>query len=1300
MKPITLGKNIEDLLSKILITRDEIDKIKDSIKNLASINIEIINKALEDISYTENLIETEYAKFINKFKTVVLEYNNFMDETEWNKSIKPKLNKYFTDKMNNFLEKYLSLIKICEDFFIELIENDHSINSSKYKLDRNPYFFDRKDISEKSKKVRENFSLPENIGFNWYSAKIQDEYLEVKTSLLMIQKIADYQNSSKLDGYLKGNTVNEILMHHPIYGTLHYISSGRNKDQSGFVDPEDQNPTLKIKIKNNDNFQGQYNEFRSSSFLNDINYSNTKTENYNFSEPDYLGLLRHYIEPEYESIEGNNDFIIKIKDNSSLRGLTPKNYQISRVNAKSSKTNSLLSEFVYNVPEKTENQISHEEHLLLSPHLDNTVNIETNEEYDGKLIPTAYLNDLNIIKDYLKDENETLVDYFPILNDKLKEKPINNYWEFINFQKDKVLYAANTFYMTEDSKINSHNIILFDLKDLKNNIIFYKKKGFGKYRDDYSLFRNWVLKVLPIMQEYTPIFDPKNLYDVINGHSSIYSNIKHIGQIINESPFQIVKDFIFDSLKFKSLHSFYSESSLFKKLLVGNYLVSTLEKNYPGNTGPILLSSYNYAEYFDITDNPNKYNNYFFTPEFNFEKTEDPLNKTYYDNIKGSYRKNYSRNLTVKNNKYPNIVKYEDNPNISMPSSKTDFMFTTEDWKDDSNGIVWFIAYDLSTENKIVILCYKYDENSVKEYKIEHTLADTDSEYYRSAFITENEEFCCISFKDKKVSIFKFDKERDSIVFSRRITLPFELLSAKDTSNSKVNWKACMWTNEIVYNSFDKKLYGIGKENNIIKLFVLNQKTFKIENKYNIPTDISQAYIGNSIENLCKTRGTSNTSLKQLKYFTDERMITHLNCNPYSGDIMFNVANTPELGFDSDTLYAEQPLFTFLLFEYNNKKFHLDDQGINGSYATSYHGENTKHRLDINIPLFYEKQLDHFYHYLMDYRFKNNVSDVKRIVHQNYAVTFGHWYSLDSSKIRESGVYFDSFHKGVFCTKKGNCLFCFDRFGSGNNMTDLYVINGSLADLNAFSNQNNKTSITGAIIEKKGWTSIFYSSKYNKIYLNEGTIVELEEGEIEEDNIVVNHSSRSLLNHTAISEQDEKDIVNSFFEDMDKKINEIEKMTIGTLKFIPFSPDNPEFLGKYAKAGTKLSKTDYSEIYQLIGDKYSTQYDSMEEGMFGLPVLYDRYLEYSNDSEEIGNIYEDQIADLKYEIKYTDKEITADDDKREGFISENIENNTSISLACGSYQGLNKKKIKINYKSTASITSGYDFRLDYYFKVK
>ena len=62
-KPITLGLNLERIYATILVTRDELERLKDSIRSLANDNIEIMDTILNDINDVQATIEGEYDTF-------------------------------------------------------------------------------------------------------------------------------------------------------------------------------------------------------------------------------------------------------------------------------------------------------------------------------------------------------------------------------------------------------------------------------------------------------------------------------------------------------------------------------------------------------------------------------------------------------------------------------------------------------------------------------------------------------------------------------------------------------------------------------------------------------------------------------------------------------------------------------------------------------------------------------------------------------------------------------------------------------------------------------------------------------------------------------------------------------------------------------------------------------------------------------------------------------------------------------------------------------------------------------------
>ena len=849
MEPITLGRNIEEIISRVLVTRDELEIIKNSIKNIATDNIDEIDNILQLIVESESIIDNEWNNYLKEWKTMILEFNSFIDESEWDKSIRDNLLKNFTNKLNLYLNQLLTIAKTIEEYFIELLDEKYTTTTTGFNLDKNPYLFNRDDISEKSKNVREVFSLPDSIGYGWHSIKVYDDYLATKKALLCINKFNRKYNGSKLDIYLKGSSIHETLIFHPDYGILNYVSNGMNRDNGGLVDHESRSQFIKVQIKNNDDFKGQFNEMKSYHYLKDIENKKVEVEHGKNLIPEFYGILRNYIEEDFERLNGDKYLIVKLKDNLPLQTNTPKIYQISKI---VSDKESILEDFNYSYEddryEDFKSNIS-----ALTPY---PINSDVTEYGSSDNHPA---NSYSIGKEEFdtvsSDSNSTFVKHFPIITENIK--PFYNSSEFLNIQSNSINRIAHFMYIDSQSAFQMTSLLLSNnINDLKNNIIFYKRRSYGKFRKEYDLFRNWVLKILP--PDFTPIDDTKFLmWDY--SHKSKLSQIKGInrGIIYGESPKQVFEDDFLNLFIINTINSYYKEDNVDVKILYNDYVSRIIKSKGLWNTVIGRLTRFNYHEYFDLFDSPNKYNDYFFTPFINVDKNPSEENNKYFKGLVGNYDSYYSKNIS-----------------------------------------------------------------------------------------------------------------------------------------------------------------------------------------------------------------------------------------------------------------------------------------------------------------------------------------------------------------------------------------------------------------------------------------------------------ESEEGEIS-DNISLNHSSRSLLNRGGLTEEDELEIMENFYLEMDEKYREYNKLTIGTIKFIPYDINNPDFLGSYVKAGTKLKKSEYPDAYSLFGDMYAYQYEEdMEEDEFGTPILYDRFLEYTNTDADnsIGKLQEDQFPDFGYTMIFDEN--PENKDLREGFISENKETYTAISLSNGDSDGYDKRKIKITHNTNSNITSGHAFKLDYYIKVK
>lgn len=979
MKPITLGINIERIFATVLVTRDELEKLKDRIKDLAHNNIIEIDEILIEIENVHKTIESEYYRFNQLWKKAIVEYNSFMDDSEWEKTILPYLNKIFSDKLNSFLDQFSTLVQICKDFFDNFLEDKYFDSTTKYKLDRNPYYELRDDISEKSELVRKSFVLPDSIGYNWYSSKISDEYLKIKNSLIGIIRYDESEPYQVIDSYLKGNAIHETLIFHPKYGSLNYISAGIERNFNGLSDYETGDRFLKVIMKNMDEWKGQYNEYKNRKFYDSSAAYEPKGSKDIPKEkqylPEYLGILRNRIETGNEADPGDSYLIIKMRDNKPLLNNKPKTYQVVRMNTD---LENISKDYSYdNLPNEPKETIK-----ILTPYYKNDPN-DTKTYYTNFSIESK-----EIIKEMHRDNNTILSKHFPVETIDIKESISSS--TFLNFSSRGVISAG--IFNIGSSKADGSIFKIMSSPNRRKiyNISYYKTEYMKKIRNDYDLFKNYVIKVFGTLTMNGRIFLPNNPY---------YKNKIIAGSNSRD-----------DYLHTESYG-----------ILQGNY-ISSLVKDY----------------LFD----------------------------------------NFSVRVSVRNS-----YKGENITDSLIESAMKDIV-------NDGHSLIWRGNPQFSILDKI-------DSTNMKEYNT----------YYQNVYYT------------------KF--------------LTFNLLEYFDLFNNP--------------NEFNNYFAFPSSDNNE---YVMKRETF--EKKSSI--------------------------------------IDHLNPDRHKYS------------------FEEQVISSYIYRELNNEE------------------------IKSNLTLSIEKII---------------ISGPSYI----------------GKPFEGNRDYFDKNLYRIFKTTK-----------------DLSTGSSSHGNPEVVDNNLFKTTIESNYTENK--EIIFYIFKIEDII-------------VKEDTMTTNASSRSLLNNTSLTKDDIDDVVESFYYNLEEKLAKYSSLLIGTIKFIPYSIENPVFLGNYVKAGTILNKSDYPEAYSLFGDKYAEQYDTpMEEGKFALPNLYGRYLQFECDPEKTNKFYDDSIPDLGYTFEFSDREITEDNDKREGFLAENSDKDTSLLLAMGKSGGVDRKKIKVRYNSSASITSGADFKLDYYIRVK
>lgn len=987
MKPITLGINIERIFATVLVTRDELEKLKDSIKNLANDNVIEIDSILNEINSVHQTIESEYYQFNQLWKKATVEYNSFMDDSEWEKSILPSLSKIFSDKLNSFLNQFSALVQICKDFFDEFLEDKYLDSTTKYKLDKNPYYDLRDDINEKSELVRKSFVLPDSAGYNWYSSKITDEYLQIKNSLIGIIRYDNSEPYQTIDSYLKGNAVHETLIFHPKYGTLNYMSAGTERNLNGLSDNETGDRFLKVIVKNMDEWKGQYNEYKNRKYY-DVSSAYSPNGSKDIPKgkeflPEYLGVLRNRIEENAEADPGDSYLIVKMRDNKPLTGNKPKSYQIVRMNTN---IENVAKQYSYkNLPNEPEERVN-----ILTPYY-------KSDKGDGKSYYTNFkIENKDIITTMQSDKNTLLSKHFPIemhdVNDSISSTV------FINFSSKGVISAG--VFNVGSSKVTESlfKILSSPSRSKLHNISYYKSGKIERIRNDYDLFKNYVMKVFGTL--------------TLNGNIQLPNNPYYKSKIIGSA-----------DTRHDYLHT---ETS---GILHGNY-TSSLTKDY----------------LFD----------------------------------------NFSVRVSIRN--------------PYKGESVTDKLIDTvmKDIVNDGHTLIW----------------------------------------------------------------------RGNPQFSQldRNNGPISGLSEAGFGNSKPYHMNVYYTKFITFN--------------VLEYFDL----------FNNPNEFNNYFAFPSADN-------NESVIKNETFVKNESQLDHLNSD------RFNFS------------FEEQ-----VLSSYKYREMTIEEIKSNLVLATE--------KITVTGP------------------------------------------SYTGSPFTGNKDYFNSTLYRIYKTTK-------DLAGGPT---------AQHGDPEAVGNDVFKTTIESNYTENK--EIIFY-------------IFKIEDIKIKEDTMTTRASARSLLNNAAITKEDERRIVESFYSNLNEKLEKHSSLFIGTIKFIPYSPENPTFLGKYVKAGTILNKTDYPEAYALFGDKYADQYDElMEEGKFALPNLYGKYLQFECEADATNKSYKDTIPNLGYTMEFSERDITEDDDKREGFLAENRDQYTSLILATGKSGGIDRKKIKVRYNSSATITSGADFKLDYYIRVK
>ncbi len=315
----SFGSNIENILGDILVKRSTIKELLNEIKNISVVNIEKSNSLVEKmLSVTQvinertNEIEKEYSNFISH-------KNSFSDLTYWEEKVYPEITNTFEIELQEYLKQLLTLESICEKYFIQVIEDELASDDQRHLITKNPY----KNDNLQNQDIKDNYTYPNSVGYNWYSIKANDDYMTNSKSLLNISKY-DKDKYIETNQINKSSILHETISFHPKYGLIHYLSLGRERTLSSIRDDETNSPVSTIEFKTFDGFNGEMSELKSH--LDRNIFSNSSTSNKN--DIKYQLLLRHNM----DSNNGTSYFILKMRDYEPLENGVPSYYFINRNN--------------------------------------------------------------------------------------------------------------------------------------------------------------------------------------------------------------------------------------------------------------------------------------------------------------------------------------------------------------------------------------------------------------------------------------------------------------------------------------------------------------------------------------------------------------------------------------------------------------------------------------------------------------------------------------------------------------------------------------------------------------------------------------------------------------------------------------------------------------------------------------------------------------------------------------------------------------------------------------------------------
>ena len=1171
----SFGPNIENILGDILVKRSTIKELLNEIKNISVVNIEKSNSLVEKmlsvvqvINERTNEIEKEYSNFISH-------KNNFSDLTYWNEKVYPEISSTFENELNDYLKQLMILESICEKYFVQVIEDELANDDQRHLINKNPYNTAVKQNSD----IKDNYTYPNSVGYNWYSIKANDDYLTNSKSVLNIAKY-DKDKYIETNQINKSSILHETISFHPKYGLVHYLSLGRERTLSPIRDNNNTiNPT--IEFKTFDGFQGEMNELKSNIDRNI--FSNNKT-NTTKNDIKYELLMRHNM----DSNNGTSYFVLKMRDYESLENGIPSYYFINRNNLDSANITRTYSD-------------TNTSKTLLNPSVknnnddielpDNDTIIKSTTDNDENYTPSKRLSEISTNSDYLNTS---------YLNIKGKE-----------------------YNLISRKTIDKDNNFLYSYSNDKPFITFAKisKCNNPTNTNNRDLLSNLKLRIMG----YPLIQNNNSNYVSYNGK---YDSFKTLNYLDNYHRYQV---------SHKEFNKYNN--------------ITSLERNTYGLSNNEIVYNKTILERRIINNNNQNFDKF---TSFTFEESYNLFDNTTKVNDSDYYYENYNKGITLYSSR---------NDNTALPETIRNLHSNCRESYYDLND------YQIDDTTKQEHSVYIFNNEPSKDNPFNFKTLKS-GKWPTNTMIT----YICAN----KNHVWALGRNFNEIYYSEDSGLTWNKSTYDKANSTKPYYNLAAVTCNTNCGSCYMLNTGLGiiceyLWNNNTGCYLYTEdfgKTFRTMWAGNDSTSIEFVYINRNGYGLAACRRTSGQQKVHYtrdygKTWTYTTTTTNINC-VYVED-------------NNDIGYAIQ--------------------------TNSYSGLQKVINLKEGTPTWSN---------FIPFKDSNNVRTLAMFDFDNYdgilpIMYDGKYPSLFNTKTQScKNLTSDGLHTGR--TVYSSTGFWMDKFGNifHTQDRDIYI------NSNSWSNKNGTIKLSmGTEVD----TASLGSNLYKPICVLFDEQIILVQSATNRNKIwripygIRNYNVRRRYKYyncykqldisnskvSSLSEEEYDTIKENVKKELENYYKEKEKLYIGTLSILPYDVVDNE---KWLKCdGRKVSKIEYSELYEKLGNIYNN--GDEEEGFFRLPDMSNRTILGGKD-ELIGKTIDDALPNIEFNANFVSNETVFENDKRYGLLGlESSIDDEAIGLMGGlDTVGVNKTKLKIPHNSKSRETIGNMFEVSFYVRAK